>query len=505
VSNQVSPRAVQEQQSRTAIDRHYREIIENSNIIILKWDTSGRIIYVNECAEDLFGFFSGELVGRHVIGTIVPETESSGRDLVEMIRCITNEPEKYTNNENENICKNGQRIWISWNNRLISDSGEQTPEILSIGQDITIRKRIEQELKRNEERFRSFVENANDVVFALTPEGTFSYVSPRWKDAFGYEISETIGHPFVPFVHPDDVPGCFEFLQKVMNTGEKQSGIEYRVRCKDGNFLRYKANGSRIQEADNTFTFIGIGRDITEQDHLQQEIIKTQKLESIAVLASGIAHNFNNVLTGVIGYISYARKHAGNPEKLLPVLAAAEKSSNRAADLAHQLLSFSRGGNPAKKLIPIDELVRESVSLFLTGSKVSGNVECSTHQAVYADSQQISQAFNNIILNAVHAMPEGGVLAVRVVAEVLPEGNSYSLQPGAYLKIVFTDSGCGIPNNILPKIYDPYFTTRESGTGLGLSTTLAIINRHNGRISIASEVGSGTSVTVFLPSFHETP
>jgi signal transduction histidine kinase len=132
-------------------------------------------------------------------------------------------------------------------------------------------------------------------------------------------------------------------------------------------------------------------------------------------------------------------------------------------------------------------------------------VECSTHQAVYADSQQISQAFNNIILNAVHAMPEGGVLAVRVVAEVLPEGNSYSLQPGAYLKIVFTDSGCGIPNNILPKIYDPYFTTRESGTGLGLSTTLAIINRHNGRISIASEVGSGTSVTVFLPSFHETP
>ena len=501
----MSLKAVQAQQTRHAIEQHYREIIENSNIIILKWDTNGRITYVNKFAENLFGFSSSELVGQSLIGTIVSETESSGRDLVEMIRCIASDPEAYVTNENENIRKNGERIWISWNNHVLSDSNDQTPEILSIGQDITLRKRIEFELKQSEERFRSFVENANDVVFALTPEGTFSYVSPRWKDAFGYEISETVGHPFVPFVHPDDVQGCFEFLQKVMNTGKKLSGIEYRVRCKDGSFLRYRANGSRIQEADNTFTFIGIGRDITEQDHLQQETIKAQKLESIAVLASGIAHNFNNVLTGVIGYISYARKHVTNPEKLLPILIAAEKSSNRAADLARQLLTFSKASKPVRKLVPIDGLVRESVSLFLTGSNVSGDVDCCTHQTVYVDSQQISQAFNNIILNAVHAMPQGGVLVVRATLETLPEGNRYSLQPGGYVKIVFTDSGCGISKDILTKIYDPYFTTKESGTGLGLSTTLSIINKHNGCIRITSEVGKGTDVTVLLPSSPDVP
>lgn len=479
--------------------------------------------------------------------------------------------------------------------------------------------------RASEERFRSFVENANDVVFALTPDGVFSYVSPRWKDAFGYEISETVGSKFTPFVHPDDVQGCFEFLQKVMTTGEKQYGVEYRVRCKDGHFIWYKANGALIRdERNNSFTFIGIGRDISERksaeealrqseekfsaafhaspdaititkvidgtclevnegftrltghlsedaigksfldldiwvdpeeramfvkrveangmvnnllirlknkkgrqfdgqvtartilisgtlcmiaitrdvsehEFLQKERLKSLKLESIGILASGIAHNFNNVLTGVIGYISYAKKHLKDPDKVLPILESAEQSSYRAAGLARQLLTYSRGGNPVKKEILIDELVEESITALLTGTNVGLEIVARTHQMVKVDSQQIRQALHNIVTNAVQSMPEGGVLEVRVSAVNLTGKNRYQLPPGSYVEILVKDSGCGIKKADLENIYDPYFTTKDGGTGLGLSTAHAIIKKHNGHIDIFSDLGRGTLVTMLLP------
>ncbi len=482
-----------------------------------------------------------------------------------------------------------------------------------------------EKLLKSEQRFRSYVENLNDVLFALTPSGIFSYVSPQWKRAFGYEISETIGQPFTPFVHPDDIAGCFEFLQRVISTGTKQSGVEYRVLCKNGCYLWYTANASFITDpVDGTPMLVAIGRDITERklteealrqseekfsaafrsspdaititrvgdniflevndgfsamtgyaahevvgrspsdldmyidpekealfireledsgtinnseahfrrkdgsgfagqlsariikidgephvlaitrditerELIQKELLKAQKLESIRILASGIAHNFNNVLTGVIGYLSYAKKHLGNPDIVLPLLESAEKASFRAAALARQLLTFSRGMAPVKKPVPVDTLIQESVSLFLTGTNVRGIIDCEPHPDICADAQQISQAFNNIILNAIQSMPEGGTLAVRVFAATLSDGNRFQLSAGDYVKMVFTDSGCGIGGEDLGKIYDPYFTTKDSGTGLGLSSTFSIVKSHNGCIEITSEVGKGTTVTILFP------
>lgn len=610
-------------------EKKYRELVENANSIILKWDNDGRVIFFNEFAEMFFGYSGSEIIGQSLIGTIVPETESSGRDLVSMIQNISNNPDAFVNNENENICKNGKRVWISWNNHALINADGSKAGILSVGQDITERKRIERELQLSEQRFRSFVENANDILFALTPEGIFSYVSPKWTEAFGYELDETIGKPFAPFVHTDDVPRCLEFLKRVIETGEKQSGVEYRVLHKNGGWIWYKANGSLTRNVDSgAVLFIGIGRDITklkqaeetllqserkfsaafhaspdaitltrlsdgtylevnegftaitgylpeevigksstelsiwdnpqdliqllqylhengivnnmefglrrkdgsirtgqislrvieingeqcllgvtrdvtEREYLQTELIKAQRLESISVLAGGIAHNFNNVLTGVIGYISYAKKNLGDSDKVLQILESAENASYRAAGLARQLLTFSQGVIPIRKPVSVDTLIEESVSLFLSGSNVKGTIACASHQTIHADSQQISQAFNNIVLNALHAMPDGGTLAVRVDSITLDESNRNSLQPGNYVKIVFEDNGCGIAKDDIIKIYDPYFTTKESGTGLGLSTTHSIISKHGGHIDIASEVGKGTSVSILLPSTEE--
>jgi PAS domain S-box-containing protein len=624
--NEMAQRLQLAYEAQRESENKYRELVEKANCIILKWDIDGRVIYFNEFAERFFGFSSVEIIGRNLIGTIVPETDSSGRDLVAMIGDICKYPDAYINNENENICKNGERVWISWNNHVLVNADGSKAGILSVGQDITERKRIEKELRKSEQRFRSFVENVNDIVFALAPSGIFSYVSPNWKDAFGYDLEETIGHSFVPFVHPDDVPVCLEFLKKAIETGEKQSGAEYRVRHKNGDWIWYRANGSLTRDVDSDADlFIGIGRDITElkmaeetlrqseekfsaafraspdaitltrlcdgaylevnegytaitgylpeevigktstglntwvnpqdrlqllhdlhvdgivknkefklrrkdgsiliglmsvriieingeqcllgitrdvteREFLQNELIKAQKLESISVLAGGIAHNFNNVLTGVIGYISYAKKHLGDANKVLQTLDSAENASYRAAGLARQLLTFSQSGSSDRKPVSVDDLVQESVSLFLSGSNINGTITCESHQKIYADSLQISQAFNNIVLNALHAMPDGGALSVHVDSMTLDEDNRYSLQAGNYVKIVFEDSGCGIEKDDLIKVYDPYFTTKESGTGLGLSTTHTIICKHGGHIDIASEVGKGTCVSILLPS-----
>ncbi len=370
MADNLSSNIVTLQDSDTALkqsEQKYRELVEKAHSIILKMDENGRITFFNEYAESFFGFSEQELVGQSVVGTIVPETESSGRDLQDMIKRLTENPSLYINNVNENIRKNGERVWISWSNHELVDVEGACQGILSVGLDITDLKRMEEALRASEQRFRSFVENANDVVFVLTASGKFSYVSPQWKESFGYELSEVIGKEFVPFVHPDDVPVCYEFLALVLTTGKKQRGVEYRVLHKDGTWLWYTANGSPLKEQDGSISFIGIGRDITEQKLVQNELMKAQKLESISVLAAGIAHNFNNVLTGVIGYISFARKHLQDHDKVAQLLEAAEKSSYRAASIARQLLTFSKGGVPFRTLTSAEKLVQESMSLFWRG------------------------------------------------------------------------------------------------------------------------------------------
>ncbi|NTW98548.1 MAG: PAS domain S-box protein, partial [Geobacteraceae bacterium] len=480
-------------------EEKYRELVEKAHTIILKMDVNGRITFFNEYAESFFGFSEQELLGRSVVGTIVPETESSGRDLEDMIVQLTENPSRYISNINENIRKNGERVWVSWSNHELVDAEGASQGILSVGLDITDLKRMEEALRESEQRFRSFVENVNDVVFALTASGTFSYVSPQWKESFDYELSDVIGKSFVPFVHPDDVPTCHAFLTRVMTTGEKQRGVEYRVLHKNGTWLWYTANGSRIANQDGSLSFIGIGRDITEQKLIQKELMKTQKLESISILAAGIAHNFNNVLTGVIGYISFARKHLKDYEKTAPLLEAAEKSSYRAASLARQLLTFAKGGVPFRAPASAEKLIQESMSLFLSGSSIKGVVDNRASQTINVDSQQINQAFTNIVLNSIHAMPHGGILTAHIEDFRLEKDNVYLLKPGNYVRITFEDSGCGIEKEHLHKVFDPYFTTRANGTGLGLATTHSIITKHGGHIDIVSEANHGTTVTVLLP------
>ncbi|HBG06201.1 MAG: signal protein [Geobacteraceae bacterium GWC2_58_44] len=280
------------------------------------------------------------------------------------------------------------------------------------------------------------------------------------------------------------------------NGATDTSFYDVRVVCKDGSArdlnCGIQLSGERI---------VDIMIDMTERELLQQQIIRNQKLESIGVLAGGIAHNFNNALTGVLGYISFARRFLDPSHKAYDLLLHGEKATKRAAGLANQLLSFAKGGAPIRRVVSIAKIVEESVFLATSGSKVVSSLELPPSLPyVYVDDGQICQAFNCICINAVQAMPEGGVLTVRgrnvsTGYEKLPVPAA-----GEYVELSFEDQGCGIREEDRSNIFTPYFTTKaELGTGLGLATVHSIISRHGGVISFVTEVGKGTTFTLYLP------
>lgn len=246
-------------------------------------------------------------------------------------------------------------------------------------------------------------------------------------------------------------------------------------------------------------------RDVTEHKKHQQEQLKIEKLESLGLLAGGIAHDFNNILTGVMGNVSFAQMFLDPSHKAFKPLAEAEKASLRATELAHQLLTFARGGQPIRKTISLQNIVNESVELVLSGSNVKGIVDIpdATH-AVDADEGQLSQVLYNIIINASQAMPGGGTLTVSAQNETLADANAMFLRPGSYVRLTISDQGCGMPEEVMTKIFDPYFTTKSAGNGLGLASAYSIINKHGGNIGVDSAIGRGTTFTIHLPSIGET-
>jgi two-component system cell cycle sensor histidine kinase/response regulator CckA len=252
---------------------------------------------------------------------------------------------------------------------------------------------------------------------------------------------------------------------------------------------------------DGTVTFYGIIMDITEQRMMQGELLKVQKLESIGILAGGIAHDFNNILTAIMGNISFARRFLDESHRSFTILEAAEKASKRAADLAHQLLTFAKGSEPIKSIVSAKQLVESSASIILRGSNVKCLIDVPDDlHAIIADEGQISQVFNNIIINAAQAMPGGGAISIHAVNLVLDQANVMSLAAGEYVRFTFTDTGCGISADDQKRIFDPYFTTKPGGNGLGLASAYSIINKHGGHISVRSEVGNGTTFDILLPA-----
>ena len=250
---------------------------------------------------------------------------------------------------------------------------------------------------------------------------------------------------------------------------------------------------------------------LNERHHLEGELIKANRLEALAVMAGGIAHDFNNILTTILGNVSLAKMLASQDEKLIQRLDSAEKAASRARDLTRQLLTMSKDNAPAKQLASIRDVIQEAVDFSLRGSNI--RYELSLQAGLWPveiDAGQMSQVIHNLMINAEHAMPDGGVICVGAdncrldaarVADLTP------LSPGRYVHVAVQDQGCGIAAEQLQHIFDPYFTTKREGNGLGLATAHTIMQQHGGAICAESAVGVGSTFHLYLPAalVRQTP
>lgn len=366
--------------------------------------------------------------------------------------------------------------------------------------DITARKQAENELFESEAKFHMTFNFSPDAVnINRLKDGLYVEINEGFTSATGYTHDDVIGKTSLEINVWQNPADRERLVQRLQAVGIFEN-LEAQFRKKDGSLITGLMS-ARVISLKGEPHIISITRDITERKKHEEERLKIEKLESLGILAGGIAHDFNNILTGIMGNISLAKVFLDSTQKAYKPLAEAEKAAVRAGELAHQLLTFARGGEPIKKVVSPQLLVNEAVTFVLRGSNVKGtvNIPDSIH-AFEADAGQMSQVFHNIIINATQAMPGGGTLTVTAQNETLADNNSFSLPPGMYLRLAFTDQGCGIEENTLKRIFDPYFTTKAAGVGLGLASVHSIVSRHGGHIEARSVIGEGTTFTIHLPS-----
>lgn len=471
-------------------------LVKNSSDSLVIIDADGSQRYVSPGAERITGFPITELEGRTIDTLIHPEDL---KDVVAAWEEAVAHPEKTVTVQYRHIHKT--RGWVF--SEAIAQSFLNVPAIngvIASVRDITERKQAEDALRESEEIFSLTFKCSPDAVnINRLDDGVYVDVNEGFTKITGYTRDEVLNTTSLAFDIWNDPADRHRLVQGLQEKGFVEN-LEAEFRKKDGSLITGLLS-ARILSLKGVPHLISIARDITDLKTHEKERLKIEKLESLGILAGGIAHDFNNLLTGIMGNISFAKVFLDASQKAYLPLSEAEKAAVRAGELARQLLTFARGGEPVKKEVSPLHLVNEALSLALHGSNVKGSV-CipdSIH-AFEADEGQILQVFHNIVINATQAMPGGGILTVTAQNEALSDDNSFALPPGPYIRLTFADQGCGISDENLKRIFDPYFTTKSSGTGLGLATVYSIINRHGGYISASSEIGKGTTFTIYLPS-----
>jgi PAS domain S-box-containing protein len=372
-----------------------------------------------------------------------------------------------------------------------------TDELASLSKEINFM--LESLENSSEKRFHTLFDQASDsIVIFNANTGDLLDFNKKAYESLGYKHKE-FKKIKLSDIEVIEAPSEIAMrMKKIKDEGEDT--FETKHRTKSGHIRDILVNAKLIQFREGKY-IQAIWRDVTDSKKAEEELVKIQKLESIGVLAGGIAHDFNNLLSALRSYVNLSKMNLDQENKSYKHLESAEIIIDRAADLTHQLLTFSKGGAPVKKIASIIEIIHESAEFALKGSSISCEYNTADNLSkVEVDPGQISQVLHNLVLNALQSMPEGGTISISTENVNISSDTGLLLQKGKYVKIIVKDQGIGIAEGYLKKIFDPYFSTKEAGRGLGLSVTYSIIKNHDGHILAESELGVGSTFTIYLPA-----
>jgi PAS domain S-box-containing protein len=482
-------------------EEQYRLLFDNNPHSMWVYDVATfRFLAVNDAAVRHFGYTQSEFLDMTIDELYMPPNGSSSGKKLDIISGLNMRGGKYRK-------KDGTVIDVEIASHSLTFNGRYARLVLA--NDITKRIRAEEALAAEKERLSVTLLSIGDGVIATDSRVRVALINERAESYTGWTQQEAIGKRLSDVFHiinEKTRERCKDPVENVLETGAIV-GLPSNTRLVSRNGTERFISSSAAPIRDKGGNIIGVVlafRDITERRKMEEEMLKASKLESIGLLAGGIAHDFNNILGAIIINL-YLAKMAVDPENdLFRRLNEIEKTAMRAQGLTQQLLTFSKGGTPIIKIASIAELLKESALFVLRGS----NVECcfsiqDSLWPVEIDQGQMSQVINNIIINARQAMPEGGTIFIEVENIIIDPTEALPLQSGKYVKIAIKDQGIGIPEQHLNKIFDPYFTTKPNGSGLGLAASYSVIVKHEGYITVESELNVGTTFHIYLPASQE--
>ena len=480
-------------------EKIFQIIFDHSPLSIMYTDQNGVITTCNERATKLFGAKKEKLIGFSYKSIKNEKMRGAISDALNG---------KKSGFEGEYLTVTGNVLTQMSANFSPSFSEDGSVSgVIGIFEDITDRVRAEKSLKELEARFRLAFHTSPDSININKMDGTYVEINEGFCKLTGYTRDDVIGKSSLD-INIWDIPEDRERLIEGLKKYGFIRNLESRFRMKDGSY-RIALMSANIIMLQGKPHILSVTKDITklretEKAHqeLQAHISQVQKLDSIGILAGGIAHDFNNLLASILGNIELALVDSAS-EDIPRILKEAKRASLRAKSLTQQLLTFSKGGDPIKNEASIRHIIEDTASFILRGS----NIKCdyTIQEGLYnveVDSGQISQVIQNIVINAKEAMPKGGRIDISCQNYSNDHSQVISLPRGEYVKISIKDNGIGIPDDCFEKIFDPYFSTKEHGSGLGLALSYAIIGKHGGQIFVESTPGEGATFTFYLPAVH---
>jgi len=477
--SRAAERAIRESEAR------YRSLFRSSRDAITFTSPDGRFLDVNDAALEMFGYTRDEM-----LELPVREHYANPDDRV---RFLAEMKEKGRVDDFEMVFsrKDGTPRDCLISSIPYRGSGGDIAMYQNIIRDVTDRRKAERALVESEGRYRRLFEQSNDAVFIHTLEGALLDVNARACEMLGCGREELLGKSILE-LSPGD-----EGLRR-MAEGVPQRFEDKMIRL-DGATIDVDISARLIDPEKGIVQ--GIARDITARKLMEEEQRKAAKLESVGLLAGGIAHDFNNIMSAITGNLALAKLLVAADPYVSERLSEAEAAAARVKGLTQQLLTFSKGGAPVTEAASIADIVEQSAVFALRGSNVDLNLAVAEDlRPAEVDRGQIGQVVDNLVINAKQAMAEGGTLHVRIENARGGPGSGLPLAEGDYVRLTIADEGVGIPPENLDRIFDPYFTTKHKGSGLGLAVCYAIVRKHEGHMAVQSEPGAGATFTVYLPA-----